>query len=171
MPPQISDLSVGQTIGSIPPGEGLLPVLNGPSFDVIGFYSDLSSKNVKEWQQGKLRYGLFVRDGIPIVLIDLGRTWRLDIHFNILQEAHDIRRAFFEGDPEATGVHLALASHPSVVVLAKRSFHLDPSIMMRIKEACFTQLSAYSSAQECSRAIDRIYAREDSRTLRKKARS
>jgi hypothetical protein len=171
MPPQISDLSVGQTLGSIPPGQGLMPVLNGPSFDIIGFYSNLSSKKIREWQQGKLRYGVFVQDGIPIVLIDLGRIWRLDIHFNILQEPHDVRRAFFEGDPEATRVHLALASHPSVVVLAKRSFQLDPSLMMRIKEACFTQLSAYPSAEECSRNIERIYAREDSRTLRKKARS
>jgi len=171
MPPQICDLSVGQTIGSIPPGQGLMPVLNGPSFDVIGFYSNLSSKKIRDWQQGKLRYGVFIQEGVPIVLIDLGRIWRLDIHLNILQESHEVRRAFFEGDPETTSVHLALASHPSVVILAKRAFQLDPALMMRIKEACFTQLSAYPSAEECSRVIDRIYAHHDSRTLRKKARS
>jgi hypothetical protein len=68
-------------------------------------------------------------------------------------------------------VHLVLASYPSVIVLAKRTVRIDPKHMMQIKEACFTQLSAYPSAAECTRVIDRIYARYDSRTLRKKARS
>jgi len=170
MPPHIASLSVGQTLGSIPPSQGTMPVLNGPSFDVIAFYSDLSHREVRDWQEGRLRYGVFIQEGIPILLLDLGKTWRLDIYLNIFREPSESRRPFFEGDPESTDVHLALASYPSVIVMAKRSIRIDPSHMMQIKEACFTQLSAYHSAEECSCVIDRIYARYDSKALRQRAR-
>ncbi len=98
------------------------------------------------------------------------KTWRLDFYLNIFREPSENRRPFFEGDPEHTDVHMALASYPSVIVLAERSIRIDPGQMMQIKVACFTQLSAYHSAEECSGVIDRIYARYDSKALRQRAR-
>ena len=169
MPPQISHLRVGQSIGSIPPSEGLMPVINGPSFDIIALYSGLSTREVKDWQDGRLRYGVFVQEGIPFLLLDLGKVWELDISLNMFGESRESRRAFFEGDPETTEVHLVLASYPSVVILAKRTVRLDPEDMRRIKEACLTQLSAYPSAQACRRVIDRISAAYDSTAMRKRA--
>jgi len=119
-------ITVGQPIGITPPEEGYMPILKGPSFDVIAFFSNLSESQILDWLTGGVDYGVFVEDDIPIFLLDLGNTWTLNVHINILVESEEDQRAFFEGDPNATNVSLTLASYPKTIVQANQD-HQDPS--------------------------------------------
>lgn len=164
-----SNLAVGQSLKSAPPSEGYMPVLNQGSFDIFAFYSGLSGKEVKDWLKGKARYGLFLEQSIPVFLLDLGKTWSLDVYFNMFHESEDTRKHFFEGDPGSNRVALILASYPEPVIQAVRTLHIDPGLMLRIKEACFDQLSRYRSKDECFVEAEMILEQHNSKALRAKA--
>lgn len=145
-----------------------MPVLNGPSLDVFAFYSRLSTREIKDWSKGKIKHALFVEKSIPFLLLDLGRSWTLEVYLNIHQESEEDRQEFFQGDdPQQSGVGLILVSSPEAVVQAVRSIELDSRIMLRLKEACFDQLSRYGSSEECFVEAEMILQGHDSRTMRK----
>lgn len=166
---ETSILNVGQALGSPPPSEGYMPVLNGASFDIFAFYSGLREKETKDWLKGKVRYGAFIEQSIPVFLLDLGKTWSLDVYFNMFHESEETRKPFFEGDPRSNRVALILASYPEPVIRAVRSIRVDPDLMIRIKEACFDQLSRYRSKDECFIEAEMILEQYDSKALRAKA--
>ncbi|MFW6178613.1 MAG: hypothetical protein ACOC43_09650, partial [Desulfohalobiaceae bacterium] len=139
----------GQKLGASPPKEGQMPVLNGPSLDVFAFYSGLAFKEIKDWSKGRMRMGLFVEKSIPFILLDLGRSWSLEIYLNMYQESEESRQQFFQGDPQETGIGLVLVSFPDAVVQCMRRTGLDSRLMLRLKEACFDQLTRYASSEEC----------------------
>ena len=63
-----------------------MPILNGPSFDIIAFYSGITRGNITNWLHGQILPGVYVEKSIPIFILDLGKTWRLDVYLNILWE-------------------------------------------------------------------------------------
>ena len=162
-------LTVGQPLGVTPPFQGYMPVLNGSSFDILAFFKGLTEKDTREWLKGKVRYGLHVQNGIPVFLLDLGKTWSLDVYFNMHQENEDLRKAFFEGDPAHTQIMLALISYSDAVVQGIRTIGIDPEVMMALKEACFDQLSRYSDKDDCFLEAETILQSNSSKALRKKA--
>jgi len=162
-------MTVGQPIGCTPPKEGYMPVINGSSFDIIAFFSNLTDKEQRDWLQGKAGYGLYIENSIPLFLLDLGRAWSLDVYLNILQEDEDIRKNFFEGDPHHTQVILTLVSYSDAIVRGIRTIAIDPDIMIKLKEACFNQLTQYPSKEQCHRAAEELLARYDGNQLRSKA--
>ena len=88
-------LTVGQPLDIKPSNEGYVPVFNGPGFDIIAFYSDLTQADIDVWLTGQLLHGIYVEQSIPIFILDLGKTWSLDIYLNILAEPEQFRRRFF----------------------------------------------------------------------------
>lgn len=160
--------SVGDCLGVTPPAEGHMPVFGQGSFDLITFASDLKPKAIKDWTRGKAAYGVYIEKSIPVFLLNLGPSWTLDVYLNIFLESTEVRRLFFEGDPKNLGVHLYLVSSADAVVRAVRSFELDPREMLRLKEACFDQLSSYPSKDECFIEAELLLNQMDSRTLRRK---
>ena len=167
MTTQTTTLTVGQTLGVTPPFEGYMPVLNGPSFDVIAFFSGLRDRDRKDWLKGRIKYGLHVENGIPLFLLDLGRTWSLDIYFNMLQENEEHRKEFFEGEMKHTRISLSLVSYPEAIVQSVRAIDIDPEFLMALKEACFDQLSKYANKDDCFLSAETILQANDSRSLRK----
>ena len=161
-------LTVGQPLGVTPPFEGYMPVLNGASFDVIAFFSGVTDRDRKDWLKGKVKYGLHIENGIPLFLLDLGRTWSLDVYFNMPQEKEAHRKSFFEGDPAQNSITLTLVSYPEAIVQAVRGIDIDPAFLMALKEACFDQLSNYTNKDDCFLAAETILQANDSRSLRKK---
>lgn len=164
-----SNLSAGQSLQSAPPSEGYMPVLNQGSFDIFAFYSGLTEKEVKDWLKGKARYGVFIEQSIPVFLLDLGKAWSLDVYFNMFHETESTRKPFFESDPGSNRVAIILAAYPEPVVQAVRTLRIDPDLMIRLKEACFDQLSRYRSKDECFIEAEMILERYDSKALRAKA--
>lgn len=163
-------LTVGQPLGVTPPFEGYMPVLNKASFDIIAFFSGLTPRDQRDWLKGKIRYGLFVENGIPIFLLDLGKIWSLDVYFNMHQEKEELRKEFFEGDPGQTQINLTLVSYTDTIVQGIRSIEVGQKFMMALKEACFDQLSRYSNKDDCFLEAEAILQATDSRSLRKKAK-
>lgn len=163
-------LKVGQSLGATPPNEGYMPVINGASFDVVAFYSNLSQAEIADWQQGSARYGVFIQHSLPLFILDLGSTWGLDVYLNIIHEDQGTRKHFFEGDPQHTKVNLILVSYPDAVVRSIRTIAIEPDKMRWIKEACFNQPSRYASAEECGQAAEELLDRFDSQVLRKMAK-
>jgi len=159
-------LTVGQPIGSAPPKEGYMPVLNGPSFDIVAFYSDITQAQLDDWLKGEVQYGIYIESRIPVFILDLGLAWSLDVYLNILREDEETRRRFFEGDPEHTEIHLILVSFEDGVVQGIRTIAIDPNIMGQIKEACFQQLSKYSTIEECQDTAEGILDKYNSAMLR-----
>ena len=53
-------LTLGQPIGSTPPKEGYMPVLNGLSFDIVAFYADLTQEQIGEWFKSKAEFGIYI---------------------------------------------------------------------------------------------------------------
>ncbi len=161
--------AVGKPLGVIPPLEGYMLVFNGASFDIIAFFSGLTKRDRKDWQQGTARYGLYVENDIPIFLLDLGKTWSLDVYFNMHQEQEELRKKFFEGDPGHTEISLVLVSCPEAVVQGIRTIEIEAKFMMALKEVCFDQLSQYSNKDDCFLTAETILQDADSKALRKKA--
>jgi hypothetical protein len=161
-----SILTVGQPIGSAPPKEGYIPVLNGPSFDIVAIYADLTQAQIDDWIKGEAQYGIYIESRIPVFILDLGKSWSLDVYLNILRENEKTRRRFFEGDPTHTEMHLTLVSFEDAVVQAIRTIAIDPNIMVQIKEACFHKLSKYSTIVECQDIAEGILDKFNSATLR-----
>ena len=159
-------LTVGQPIGSTPPKEGYLPILNGPSFDIVAFYSQITQEQVDDWLKGKAEYGIYIESHIPVFILDLGSTWSLDVYVNILQEDEEARRQFFEGDPSHTGIHLILVSLEDAIVQGIRTIAIDPNVLAQIKEACFHQPSKFQSKDDCQRAAEGILDKFSSAALR-----
>jgi len=56
------------------------------------------------------------------------------------------------------------------IVQAIRTIGIGPEFMLKIKEACFDQLSKYSSIEACLEAAERIFEKFDGKQLRKKTR-
>ena len=75
----IKPIKVCEPIECKPPREGYMPVINGPSFDIIAFFSDLTKQEINDWLKGKIRYGVYIEESIPVSLLDLGKAWKLDI--------------------------------------------------------------------------------------------
>lgn len=163
-------LKVGEPIECKPPREGCMPVINGPSFDLIAFFSDLTKQEINDWLKGKVTYGVFIEESIPVFLLDLGKSWQLDVYLNIHQENEDVRKQFFEGDPNQTRMILTLVSYSEAIVKAIRTIGIDPVNMLRIKEACFDQLSKYSSKETCLEAAENILNNSGGKQLRKKTK-
>ncbi|MCF8104787.1 MAG: hypothetical protein K9K64_04845 [Desulfohalobiaceae bacterium] len=161
-------LKAGQPLGVTPPFEGYMPVLNRASFDIIAFFSGLTPRDLRDWVKGKIRYGLYVENGIPIFLLDLGKTWSLDVYFNMHQEKEEQRKEFFEGEPGYTKVNLTLVSYTDTIVQGIRSIDVGQEFMMALKEACFDQLSRYANKDDCFLAAETILQSSGSKSLRKK---
>lgn len=164
-------LTVGQPIGFTPPKEGYMPVINGSSFDILAFFSNLTDKEQKDWLKGKARYDVYIENSIPVFLLDLGKTWSLDVFFNILQENEDIRKNFFEGDPNHTQISLILVSYSDSIIRGIRTIAIDTDIMLKLKEACFGQLVQYPSKEACQKAAEVILDKYNADQLRKKAKT
>ena len=160
-------LTVGQPLDITPSQEGYLPVLNGPSFDIVAFYSDITQAGLNDWLYGQIQHGIYVEQSIPIFILDLGQTWNLNISLNILSEDEKIKKKFFEGDPKHTRMHLILTSYPDTIVQGIRTIAIDPDLMRTIKEVCFNQASKYSSQEECQAAIEEIRSKWSSEALRR----
>ena len=159
-------LTVGQPFGSTPPQEGYLPVINGSSFDIIAFYSGISQKELQDWFKGDIQYVVYIENSIPVFILYIGKAWSLDVFLNIHRESEEIRREFFEGDPHNTQMHLTLVSFEDSIVQGIRTIAIDPNIMANIKEACFYQLSVYSSQEDCHDAAEKLLDRYGSQDLR-----
>jgi hypothetical protein len=159
-------LTVGQPIGSTPPKEGYMPVLNGPSFDIVAFYSGITQAQLDDWLKGEVQYGIYIESRIPVFILDLGKAWSLDVYLNILREDEETRRRFFEGDPRHTEIHLILVSFEDGVVQGIRTIAIDPNIMAQIKEACFNQPAKFSSREDCQEAAEKILDKYNSAVLR-----
>jgi hypothetical protein len=166
MPEDRTIFTVGQPIGSTPPKEGYMPVLNGPSFDIVAFYSNITQAQLDDWLKGEAQYGIYIESRIPVFILDLGETWSLDVYLNVLREGDETLKQFFEGDPNHTEIHLILVSFEDAVVLGIRTIAIDPQIIAQIKEACFHQPSKFSSMQECQKAAEGILDKFSSATLR-----
>jgi hypothetical protein len=160
--------TVGDCLEVSPPAEGHMPVFDQGSLDLITFASDLKPREIKDWARGKAAYGVYIEKSIPFFLLNLGSSWSLDVYLNIFLESSAQRRQFFEGDPENSGVHLYLVSSSDAVVRAVRSLELTSGEMLRLKEACFDQLSRYSSKDECFIEAELLLNQTDSRMLRRK---
>ena len=163
-------LKAGQPLGVTPPFEGYMPVLNRASFDIIAFFSGLTPRDQRDWVKGNIRYGLYVESDIPIFLLDLGKTWSLDVYFNMHQEKEEHRKEFFEGEPGFTKVNLTLVSYTDTIVQGIRTIEVGQKFMMALKEACFDQLSRYASKDDCFLAAETILQSADSKSLRKKTK-
>ncbi len=161
-------LTVGKPLGVTPPLEGYMPVLNGASFDIIAFFSGLTEKQKNDWLRGKIRYGLYIENDIPMFLLDLGKTWSLDFYFNMHQEREELRKLFFEGDPGHAKIILTLISYSDAIVQGIRTIGIEPKIMLALKEACFEQLSIFSDKHDCFLAAEAILHGNSSKALRKK---
>ena len=159
-------LTVGQPIGSTPPKEGYMPVINGSSFDIIAFFSNISETELRDWLKGEIQYGVYIEGSIPIVILDIGKAWSLDVFLNIHRESEEIRRQFFEGDPQHTEMHLILVSFEAAIVQGIRTIAIEPNVMANIKEACFYQLSVYSSQEDCQAAAENLLDKYGSQDLR-----
>ncbi len=53
-----------------------MPVINGLSFDIIAFFTDLTKQEINVWLKGKIRYGVYIEESIPIFLLELGKAWQ-----------------------------------------------------------------------------------------------
>ena len=144
----------------------IMPVLNGPSFDIVAFYSNITQAQLDDWLKGEAQYGIYIESRIPVFILDLGQSWSLDVFLNILREDEEGRRQFFEGDPSHTEIHLILVSFEDAVVQSIRTIAIDPNIMAQIKEACFHQPAKFSSKEDCQEAAEKILDKYNSATLR-----
>jgi hypothetical protein len=61
---------------------------------------------------------------------------------------------------------LILVSFEDAVVQGIRTIAIDPNIMVQIKEACFHQLSKFSSKEECEEAAEKILDKYSGPVLR-----
>lgn len=159
---------IGEPLGVTPPADGHMPVLDQGSFDLITFASGLKSKAIKDWNKGKGSYGVYIEKSIPVFLLNLGTSWTIDVYFNVFLEPAEKRCHFFEDDPGTLSVHLYLVSTDNAVVRAFRSLELDPQEMLRLKEACFDQITCYSSKDECYIEAELLLHQMDSKALRRK---
>ena len=167
MPEETMTLTVGQSLGLDPSNEGYAPVLNGPCFDIIAFYSGITQADRDDWLHGQILHGVYVEKSIPIFILDLGKTWSLDVYLNILGEREEFRKKLFEGDPKHTSMHLILTSFPDTIIQGIRTIAIDPNLLKDIKEACFHQLMRYGSKEECQEAADGIMGKWSSQALRR----
>jgi hypothetical protein len=111
-------------------------------------------------------HGVVVERSIPIFVIDLGKSWRMDIYLNILLEDEELQRKFFEGDLDQATIHLTLVSYSDSIIQGIRTIAIEPELMSQIKEACFRQISVYKSAEECQDVAEEMMARWSTEDLR-----
>ena len=81
------------------------------------------------------------------------------------QEWEDLRKLFFEGDPNNTKIILTLVSCSDAIVQGIRTIGIEPKVMMSLKEACFDQLSRYSNKDDCFLAAEAILQANDSKAF------
>ena len=145
-----------------------MPLLRQGSFDIMTISSEINPRLIRDWQKGKAAYGVYIEKSIPIFLLNLGSAWTVDVYFNILLESKEDRQRFFEGDPKDLQVHLYLVSLNQGVVQAFRALDMESKEMLRLKEACFDQVSRYASKDDCFVEAEVVLNQRDSKTMRKK---
>lgn len=165
-----ANLTVGQSIGSTPPHEGYLPIVNGSSLNIAAFTFDPTDQEEQEWLKGKAECNVFVKNSIPIILVDIGRLWSFEVYLNLLQEDEKVREAFLGSDPYHPKADLLLISCSNAIVRAIRTIDIDHGMMLRIKEASFEQSLKYPSIKACRQAALKILDNYNANQLRAKAK-
>jgi hypothetical protein len=152
------NLTLGQSLGIRPPGEGPAPILAGGGFELFFFYGGLSVEEIRCFASGALTCGVYVEEAIPVLVLDIEGFGGLEVAFNIYAEPEEKRQAFFEQSPAQSTANLVLCGHPDPVVLAVRTIAPGPMLIAEIKKACFDQLCLYKDITGCFAAMGRIYS-------------
>ncbi len=137
--------------------DGAFASITGQSFDLICWANGLSSLEVKTWRKGKLRYGVFVRDGIPFFILHFPvLDWSLDVSIDILIEKEKNRQYLEFMAGEGNAVTLYLVDGKTNILKGMRMIGLQPIVADAIKQACALQLEKYPNSAALNVSLQRL---------------
>lgn len=135
-------------------GAGIIPVLNGESFDIYGWVEQPSYAEKLDWKQGEIRYGLYIEDDIPFLLFRIGAAWSFDVSINIMSETNERGWGFLNGAGNA--ISLFLVDYPSNVVQAIRMIGADHLFMQAIRATLERQANRYEVSGDVDVTMEAI---------------
>jgi len=105
--------------------------------------SEITNQELQTWKTGKFKYGLFIRESIPFLLIDFGDGFNFDCSFNIYKVKQEYSSAWLES--KANLVNLFLVDRNSYTTKAMRATGLQLAFMDELKAALTEQHKKYNS--------------------------
>jgi len=149
--------------------EGATIITNSALFDVLILIPGITGKEEKAFKTGTLRYGVFVQDDIPFLLLDFpdaGLTLDASYNFHKVDPQHQLEWLAAEGN----AVHIVAAEQRTYHVKAQRFVGLDLAVPAAIKAAAARQLASHPNMQSVDMGIQKITARFTTEMMMKQAK-
>ncbi|TAH18585.1 MAG: hypothetical protein EAZ08_11165 [Cytophagales bacterium] len=142
---------------------------NREFLDVIFYNLSKSKDYAKAWGQSALRYGLYVENNIPFVLVELAaekKSYSLPIN---AYEISQSERSKWLGETEAT-MNVFLINATNNMIESVRSITFNASIAAELRKTCQAQLTQYKDAASVSQATATIASQKNAPTMITKAK-
>lgn len=163
------DLKRGDTFPhALPhPGqEGHLIFMNGPTFCLVSWLSQLSPDEISDWDSGDYLYGAFIEDDIPFLIVGFPATNLMaETSLNIVgeQERGNPLCDFMTGESDL--LTLILVDAETNIVRGIRKLMMGPTTATALRNACIRQLDRYSTSQEVQAAIYQLMEMYDTNAM------
>jgi len=142
---------------------------NREFLDVIFYNLSKSKDYAKAWGQATLRYGLYVENNIPFVLVELAAEKK---NYSLPVNVHEIsqsERAKWIGETDAT-MNIFLINAANNMIESVRTITFNAAIAAELRKVCQAQLTQYKDATSVSQAAAAIASQKNAPTMITKAK-
>ncbi len=134
--------------------EGGTVRFNESSFDVLIVLRGLSNEELNAFKSGNLRYGLFCKNSIPFLVVDVDSQFNFEASFNIRKlEAAKLQPWLQSG---AGLITFVLIEQRGFTIAALKAVSLPSDISKKLTTSLTEQLATYQTKDEVDRQITRI---------------
>lgn len=137
---------------------------NREFLDVIFYNLSKSKDYAKAWGQATLRYGLYVENNIPFVLVELAaekKSYSLPVN---MYEISQSDRSKWVGETDTT-VNVYLINAANNMIEAMRSIAFNAAMAAELRKTCQAQLTQYKDAASVSQAATTIASQKNAPTM------
>jgi hypothetical protein len=152
----------------LPAGEGLIiQTMPGGTIDIVAKLIQPSSREVTTFRQGTFRWGVFVEDAIPVVVVQFpDEKLELDGPYNFHKVVASSRAEWLQG--AANAVTLFLVDEKNII-RTMRLIGAEPAMMQVLRDAAAEQLTRYETATDVDYAINILQSKRSLSAMLKAA--
>ena len=137
---------------------------NKEFLDVVFYNLSKSKDYAKSWGQATLRYGLYVENSIPFLLVELPQEKK---SYSLAVNIYDIgqgERAKWLQETEAT-MNVFLINATNNMIESLRTITFNAAMAAELRKTCQAQLTQYKDTAAVSQAVNTIISQKNAPTM------
>jgi hypothetical protein len=137
---------------------------NKEFLDVVFYNLSKSKDYAKSWGQATLRYGVYVENGIPFLLVELAQEKK---SYSLAVNVYDIsqaERAKWLQEMEAT-MNVFLINATNNMIESVRTITFNAAVAAELRKVCQAQLTQYKDSAAVSMAANTISSQKNAPTM------